>query len=229
MEMLILKPAGLRKTGETRRVAVVRTRGRKYGPIESEKVLSVFKDVLISGPASCGKTRWLDKFYLHAHEVWRKQEAIYIRAVDPLEKWYDDVRLRVFATSHDKDWDKLKRHERLEMLINWVKHCKPVLILDDTHKLAGKKLDAVLQLARAAGRVVSATFAEQRTPITLRMALDLRNPQKVQLASEAPYDYTSILMWLVVIISLFAGMWQLCAVLLSMKVLSHGKRASKQI
>jgi hypothetical protein len=209
-------------------VAVIRTRGYKYGPILEETVLSCRNDVLISGPNSSGKTRWLDKFYAHAGEVWRNQQAIYIRAVDPMQKWYNDVRLELYAAELGKSWSKLKHFERLDMLIAWVKHVKPVFILDDAHRLAGKKLDAVLQIARAAGRVISTTFAEQRTPITLRMALDLRAPQKVQLASEAPYDYTSILMWLVVIASLFAGMWQLSAIILSMKVLAHGKRTSKQ-
>lgn len=229
MQMLILKPVGTRKTGEIRRAATVRSRARKYGPILEEKTLSVKNDVLLSGPASCGKTRWLDKMHLHAHEIWRNKETIYLRAVDPLLKWHDDKRLEAFAFMQGKAWGKLKSHERVEVLIDWVKELKPVLILDDCHKLAGKKLDLALQLVRAAGRVVSSTFAEQRTAITLRMALDLRAPQKIQLASEAPYDYTNILMWLVVIISLLAGAWQLSAVLLSMKVLGHGKRASKQV
>ncbi len=228
MEMLILKPSGVRKTGETRRVAVVRSRGYKYGPITGETVLSCRNDILISGPNSSGKTRWLDKFYAHANEVWRSQEAIYIRAVDPMQKWYHDARLEKYALSIGKNWAQLKHFERLDTLIEWCKHVKAVLILDDTHRLGGKKLDAALQLARVAGRVISTTFAEQRTPITLRMALDLRAPQKVHLASEAPYDYTSILMWMVVIVTLFAGMWQLSAVILSMKVLAHGKRTSKQ-
>jgi hypothetical protein len=146
-----------------------------------------------------------------------------------LLKWHDDKRLELHATAQGKAWAKLKSHERVEVLIDWVKETKPVLILDDCHKLAGKKLDLALQLVRTAGRVISSTFAEQRTAITLRMALDLRAPQKIQLASEAPYDYTNILMWLVVIISLLAGAWQLSAVLLSMKVLGRGKRASKQV
>jgi len=103
-----------------------------------------------------------------------------------------------------------------------------VLILDDAHKLAGRKLDLAIQLARAAGILVTGTFAENSLPMSLRLLVDSRQPQRINLTSEAAYDVTAMGIWLVIIIALGAGWWQLAAVMGGMKVLAGGRRAARQ-
>jgi hypothetical protein len=64
--------------------------------------------------------------------------------------------------------------------------------------------------------------------MSLRMLLDKRDPQRVQLKSEAAYDITGMALWLLIIVALGAGAWQVAAALGGMKVLGSGRRASKQ-
>lgn len=206
----------------------MRKRERKYGPVLEERVLSIKKDVLVSGPNSSGKTRWLAKLDDKAAEVWTGREKLFLRAMEPLQRWYDDPRIEAFAVKQGKTWAKLRSYERLDMLIGWVKASKVVLILDDAHKLAGRKLDIAIQLCREALRLVVGTFAEQATPMSLRMLIEARDPQKVMLKSEAAYDATALAIWLIILMALFAGWWQLAAVMGGMKVLAGGRRAAKQ-
>jgi hypothetical protein len=228
VQMLLLRAAKCRKNGVLRRVPLVRTRSRKFGPVLDERILSVKSDVLVSGPNSCGKTRWLTKFHEKAHEVWKDRESIYVRSLEPLGRWYEDPRVEAFVAAKGDSWAKLKAFERIDALVEWVRHTKAVLVFDDVHKLAGRKLDIAIRMCRAAWRLVIGTFSEQATPITLRMLIETREPQKICLKSEAAYDMTSIFMWVVLLIALFSGWWQLAAVLGSLKVLAGGRRAAKQ-
>jgi len=227
MQMLMLRPASRRKEG-TRRVPIVRTRARKYGPILEETCLSIKRDVLISGANASGKTRWLTKMHEKADEVWCKKEVMFIRAVEPMHAWYGDERIKTYAEKLGKTWSKMQSFDRVDTLVAWIKETKAVLIIDDLQLLASRKLDIVRRLVLEAGIVVAGTFAEQRIPITLRMAIEARNPQKIYLKSDAAYDYTSVVLWLCILLALAAGMWQLAAIIGGMKVLGSGRRASKQ-
>ena len=77
--------------------------------------------------------------------------------------------------------------------------------------------------------LVVGTFAEQATPMSLRMLIEARDPQKVLLKSEAAYDVTALVLWLIILAALFAGWWQLAAVVGGMKVLAGGRSAAKQV
>ena len=109
MDMLMLRPNGVSVKGDRRRVPVIRSRSRKFGPILKERVLSIKQDVLITGAHSSGKTRWLAKLDEKSNEVWTKQETIFIRAMEPLQRWYEDPRVEAFAVSKGKTWMKLPR------------------------------------------------------------------------------------------------------------------------
>jgi hypothetical protein len=228
MLMLMIRPSGQLIDGTKKRIPVVRERGRKYGPILNERCLSIRKDILVSGPNSSGKTRWLAKLDAKAGEVWIGREKLFVRSMEPLQRWYEDPRVVAHAVSKGATWARLRSYEKVEALLSWVRETKPVLLLDDAHKLAGRKLDIAIQLCREAGRLVVGTFAEQATPMSLRMLIDTRDPQKVMLKSDAAYDVTSLVLWLLILIALMAGWWQLAAVLGGMKVLSGGRRASRQ-
>ena len=228
MLMLMLRPHGQRLNGTTRRVPIVRERGRKFGPILNERALSVRQDLLITGANSSGKTRWLAKLGDKAPEVWPGREKIFIRAMEPLQRWYDDPRVAAFVVSKGKSWDKLKTYERVDALVEWVKSTRAVVLLDDAHKLAGRKLDIAIQLCREAGRLVVGAWAENNISMSLRMLIDKRDPQRVPLESEAAYDVTQIAMWLMILAAMGAGWWQLAAVVGGMKVLAGGRRAARQ-
>jgi hypothetical protein len=227
MQMLLLRPATKRKDG-ARRMPIVRERYRKYGPVIGEKCLSIKRDILITGPNASGKTRWLTKFHEKANEVWNKKEVMFIRAVEPMHAWYGDERVKNYAEAEGKTWSKLQSFDRVEMLVQWVKNTKAVLIIDDLQMLGSRKLDIIRKIIMEAGILVCGAFAEQRIPITLRLLIDSRNPQKVNLKSDAAYDSTNLVMWFVVLICIATGAWQIAAIITGMKVLGGGKRAAVQ-
>jgi hypothetical protein len=132
------------------------------------------------------------------------------------------------VTAKGRDWAKLKSYERVDALINWIKAEKVLLLIDDAHKLAGRKLDIAIQACREAGRLIVGAFAENAIPMSLRLLIDKRDPQRVGLASEAAYDVTNLAMWLAILTAVGAGWWQLAAVMGGMKVLAGGRRAAKQ-
>lgn len=228
MLMLMCRPSGKLSCGSKKRVPIVRERGRKYGPILNERVLSVQKDILITGANASGKTRWLSKLDENAHEIWVGREKIYLRAMEPLQRWYEDPRVSAMVAKQGRDWARLKAYERADAMIAWVKLTKAVVIFDDANKLAGRKLDIALQLGRDAGRLVVGSFAENAIPMSLRMLIDRRDPQRIALASEAAYDVTNLAMWLAILTAVGAGAWQLAAIMGGMKVLAGGRRAARQ-
>ena len=228
MLMLMTRASGTRKNGSLRRVPIIRKRERKFGPILEERVLSVKQDVLVTGPNSSGKTRWLGKLDDKAGDIWAGREKMYLRAMEPLQRWYEEPRVEAYAVKYGKTWAKLKSYEKIDFLLAWVKESKIVLLIDDAHKLVGRKLDIALKMCRDAFVLVVGTFAEQAMPMTLRMLVDARNPQKIALKSEAAYDVTAMMLWLLILIALMAGWWQLAAIIGGMKVLAGGRRAAKQ-
>lgn len=228
MQMLLTRPAGKLANGAQRRVPIVRERARKYGPILREQALSIRQDVLITGPNASGKSRWLAKLDDKGEEIWTGRERVYLRATEPLQRWYEDPRIVAMVREEGKDWDKLKSYERVDALVRWVRKTRAVVLLDDAHKLAGRKLDIALQIARDAGRLITGAFAENSIPMSLRLLIDKREPQRVGLASDAAYDVTNLAMWLAILAAIGAGWWQLAAVMGGMKVLAGGRRAARQ-
>lgn len=230
MMMLLLRPHGVQANGQKRRVPVVRERERRYGKVVEERVLSVTRDILISGPHASGKSRWLDKLHKQAVEVWgTKKQLLYLRSIEPLQRWYEDPRVIAHATARGVSWPKLKSYERADELIRWVTEQKVLVMIDDAHKLTGRKLDVATRVSGAARQVIVSAFDEQQIPISLRLLLVHRHPQRVLLESKAAYDATSVTLWLTILIAMMAGWWQLAAVMGGMKVLAGGRRAAKQM
>lgn len=228
MKMLILRNGRPTDAGDKTVVPIVRTKNRKYGLVLDEHWLSVRRDVMIVGANAAGKTRWLMRLHASAETIWR-QPAILLRAINPIGSWMGDPRVVAYMEkSADASWAKLKCWERTDWLVRWVEATRAVVLIDDAHLLAGRKLDIVKRLALVAGRVITGASGESRIPINLRMTLLARDPYIESLKTDAAYDMTAVFMWLVILCCLFAGAWQLAAVLGGMKMLGRGSRAARQ-
>lgn len=229
MKMLILRKGATTAKGASTCVPIIRTKSRKYGRTLDEEWLSVRRDVMLLGANAAGKTRWLLRLYENAATIWRHQPAMLLRAVDPLGAWAEDPRVIAYMerTSHAV-WAKTKCWERSEWLVRWVEATRAVVLFDDAHLLAGRKLDVAKRVAQHAGLIVTGASQENRIPITLRMGLLARDPHIASLKSDAAYDVTAVFMWLVILCALGAGAWQLAAVLGGMKMLGRGSRAARQ-
>jgi hypothetical protein len=228
MKILRLRKHRERKDGTRTVIPILRERGRKYGPISKETVISVRRDVLVTGPHSSGKTRWLERMHEQAPGIWAKRPAVYLRSSMPLSAWGDGPEIQEWVQKRGEDWRKLKAWERTDRLIMWITENKAVLLLDDAHLLTGRKADVALRCVRSAGLVVTSAAAEGRIPITLRLAIQGRNPEKIALRSEAPYDLTAVLAVIVSVMAVAAGAWPLAAAVGGLHLLGRGARSAKQ-
>lgn len=228
MKMLLLRKGRTRNDGSRAVVPIVRERGRKYGPILDEQALSTRRDVLILGPNAAGKSRWLSRYHGKAGEVWPKRPAILLRAVNPLLSWCEHPALVAWAEQQGQTWAKLRAWERADALVSWVESTGAVVLIDDAQLLTGRKADIALRCLRAARIAIVSATEEGRIPVSLRLAIQVREPQRVALKSDAPYDMTVILVWLLTVVSLGAGAWQLAAVLGGLNLLGRGRRAARQ-
>lgn len=229
MKMLILRKGPPTGKGAAVRVPIVRVKTRKYGRVLDEHWLSVRRDVMLIGANAAGKTRWLLRLHASAEQIWHRQPAILLRAVNPLGAWADDARVSAFMEQQSGGlWAKAKCWERSDWLVRWVAATRAVVLFDDAHLLAGRKLDVAKQVAERAGLIVTGASQESRIPINLRMLLLARDPHIESLKSDAAYDMTAVFMWLLILCCLSAGAWQLAAVLGGMKMLGRGSRAARQ-
>lgn len=163
-------------------VPIVRTKTRKYGAVLDEHWMPTQRDWMILGANAAGKTRWLQRLHRHADRIWRDKPTLLLRAVDPIGAWSADPRIQAHMESTTKQpWSKTKAWEKTDWLIRWVGDTHAVLLLDDAHQLAGRKLDVVQQLALVAGRIVTGASQESRIPINLRLAL-LRRHRRIPVA-----------------------------------------------
>lgn len=228
MLMLNLRKARRRADGVQSVVPILRRKARKFGPILEEKALPVKRDWLITGAHASGKSRMLQRLAEVGPGVWKNRPLLLLRAVLPLASWADSPAVQAWATAKGDDWKKLKAHERQERLLAWIADVRAVVLLDDCHRMTGRKADIALRAVRAAGLVVASASAEAAIPITLRLELQRRNPEAIALDSDAPYDFTAVLAYLVSIIALAAGAWPLAAAVGGLHLLGRGARASKQ-
>lgn len=228
MLILKLRQGRVRNDGVRSVVPLIRTRSRKYGPVLDERALSVKRDWLLTGANASGKSRWLGRLYGDAGGIWKQRPAIYLRAVSPLSAWSEDERIRQWCEKRGESWSKLRVWERGERLVSWIEAHRAILILDDAHIMNGRKSDIALRCVRVASRVVTSASAEGRIPITLRLALQSRNPEHVHLDSDAPYDVTTVLAWLIAVLATATGAWPVAAAIGGLHMLGRGARSARQ-
>ena len=224
MKMLLLKRTSTDKAGHARRYPIVRERTKKFGQVTGEHAISVKRDVLITGPHGSGKTRWAEK--LVAGAPWKGKTVVYLRMVDPITKWSDTPEMVAHFTA--AKWKTMRPHQRTEALVQYVREKRTVLVIDDAHKATGRKADLLARCASAADVLVTTANTKQGIPLTLRLLINDRTPQEIGLASEAAYDATSLIFWLITVAALSVGWYEAAGVLAMTKVLGGGRNAAKQ-
>jgi len=229
LKYLRLKRHRVRNDGVRSVLPVVIEKARRFGrPVHEEKI-SVRRDVLLTGAHQSGKSRWLARMHEEAPGIWKSRPAMLIRCVNPLAHWIEQEPVKAYAEQRfAKPWSKLRSWERVDALVEWVRENKPVLLVDDAHFLTGRKLDVALRLLDAASLVVVTASEETRLAVSFRLALTNRSPQRIHLKSEAAYDITPFVVWMIVLAALAAGAWEISAAAAGLNLLGRGRRAAKQ-
>ena len=218
------------------------TKTQRMGNTISEEAISTKRPILVTGAHDSGKSKWVDRLYENAAEIWgtkSKTAPLYLHTLRPLvawsdepdvEKWWESQREAEEKTDLNNaraPWKALKQYQRAEALPDYCKDTKAVLFIDDAHKLAGRKLQIARQCVLASRVFVIAASEEQRLPPNLRTVVMRRDPQIFRLNSEVAYDATNLLMWAFLVACLAAGWWEAAAVLGGLKALGTGRRAAR--
>lgn len=218
------------------------TKRRKYGDILSEEAISIKRPMLVMGAHDSGKTRWLQRMHEHALEIWGSKtlvQPLYLDTLSPLSTWCEPSFLATWweqrrhtLTQLDPEWTTqlwkhLKAHARAELLSTYCQDTKAVLLVDDAHKLTGRKLQIARQCVLEAPIFVMAASEEQRLPPSLRSVVMRREPQIFRLDSEVSYDATNLFIWALLLACLALGWWEAALVMGGVKALGSGRRATR--
>ena len=226
---LRLKRHRIRADGVRSVLPVVVEKSRIFGPVLHEQKISVKRSVLITGAHQSGKTRWLQRMLDEAPGIWRGKQAMLLRCVQPLAQWIEHEPVRAYAEQrYARPWSRIRSWERIDAAVAWIEENRPVLLIDDAHLVSGRKLDVLLRMVRAAPIAVVTASDEHRIAVSLRMELDARNPQRIHLQSDAAYDITPIVVWMLTLAALAAGAWEISAIGAGLSLLGRGRRAAKQ-
>ena len=232
----------LRADGSRYAVPLYVTKTKRMGNTISEEPISTKRSILVTGAHDSGKTKWVERLYEHAREIWgtkSKTAPLYLNTLSPLaawcdepdlEKWWEGLRVTEEAADPATarvPWKALKQHDRAEALPDYCKDTKAVLFIDDAHKLAGRKLQIARKCVLASRLFVIAASEEQRMPPNLRTVVMKRDPQIFRLDTDVSYDATNLFMWAVLIACLAAGWFEAAMVLGGLKMLGSGRRAAR--
>ena len=217
---------------------------RKFAPYKERKhtVFSAKKCHLIYGAHDSGKTRWLTRLHGDWQGIWGARTTyppVYLSTLSPISTWTDaphvadwhDNRERDFQTG-DPDyrprfWDKLNQQQRADLLPDYLSDTRAVLMLDDAHKLTGRKLQIARQCVICARIWLVTASQENRLPPNLRPIIDRREPQRTRLLTDASYDATGVMVWFLIVAALGAGWWEASLILGGLKMLGTGRRAAR--
>ena len=234
--LTIKKHQRQRKDGKPHAQAYVVKKNRKFGDVIEQKCISTKKPVLITGAHASGKSYWLDRLRKDAARVWVSKsdnEPLYFSASRPLSSWTDVKHLELWWAIRDnpeeeRNWTNLKAWERQDAISLYLRETGAVLFIDDCHNLSGRKLKIAQDCVRAAKVWVMTAADEGRIAPGLRKDVLFAEPQIFRLDTEVAYDATAILMWVMMLVCLGFGAYEIAAAIGGLKMLAGGQRASKQ-
>ena len=209
---------------------------KKYGRVISEQYISRKHPILITGAYNSGKSRWIIRLHQTANEIWAKYPAtpLFLDAVRPLSAWSDSACVEQWWTKKQekddtlKPWSTLKAWERQDKLPDYLSDNKAILFIDNADKLSGRKQQIAKECLQVQRISVIAISDEQRLPASMRNLVLNREPQIFRLGTETAYDGTPALVYLIALLALGAGWWEISIVLGGLTAMSKSRRASRQ-
>jgi GTPase SAR1 family protein len=173
-----------------------------------------------------------DKPMLKAGETlddWQFPEPVFLSGITPLSKWTEHSGVKTwFEAKGEEEYKKIPAWKRVELLPQYLKETRAILLIDDAHKLTGRKLQIVKECIAAAFRVILSASDENRLSPSIRRQFLESQPQIVRLNSDVAYDATHLLVWFIVCVCLLTGQTEFAAVLGLFETLKGGRRASRQ-
>ena len=173
-----------------------------------------------------------DKPILNPDETldnWQFPEPVFISGITPLSKWTEHSGVKTWYESKGEDeYKKIPAWKRVELLAQYLKETRAILLIDDAHKLTGRKLQIVKDCIAAAFRVILSASDENKLAPNIRRQFLESEPQIIRLNSEVAYDATHLFIWFIVIVCFMTGQTEIAAVLGMLETMKGGRRASRQ-
>jgi len=239
----IKRVSTLRTDGSEMKTPLIIDTPRRFAKSHERKETCIkrTKCQLITGAHDSGKTRWLERLYDDWEPIWKskiKSKPVYISALDPVSDWIDvshvakwfDTQEREAAEQAEQEirnWRKLSQKQCISETARYLHETGTLLFLDDAHKLTGRKLQFARQLMMSTRIWLMTTYAENRLSPSLRTLVERASPQRTELDSDASYDATRIMLWLMIAGFTVSGAWEAALILGGLQMLGAGRNAAK--
>jgi hypothetical protein len=228
MKTLLMPPSHYEADGPKFRIIKLREKRAFRSESCQETYVKKTRDIWLLGPPQCGKSSAIDRLRQRGFSIWTQWPVMFIQSQDPLSRWLDQKPLQGFVNEKGQNYESLGTEMRLDVLLQWCQKQPCVWLIDDAHVLGARKLNIMIRLLQHARVIVIGALSEQSLPPSLRVFLQRRGPQVLSLSSEAPYDATLSVMWLVLLIAISAGWWELAAALSAVRGMGRGPLATRQ-
>lgn len=239
----IKRVKALRADGSEMKTASIIDTPRRFSKSHERKETCVkrTKCQLITGAHDSGKTRWLERLHTDWEPIWSakiKSEPVFISALDPVSDWLDFAHVSKWFDEQERDdaereerevrnWRKLSQKQRINETARYLHETGTLLFLDDAHKLTGRKMQFARQLMMSTRIWIMTACAENRLSPSLRTLIERANPQRTALDSDASYDATRIMLWLMIAGFAVSGVWEAALILGGLQMLGTGRTAAK--
>ncbi|MEM7019157.1 MAG: hypothetical protein AAF512_17670 [Pseudomonadota bacterium] len=165
-----------------------------------------------------------------SREDWVFPEPLFLSMFKPLSQWCDHQGIAKWWDSKEPDvpYQKLKAHQKVDILSRYLSETQAVLFVDDAHKASARKAQVLKECVCAAFRCVLTAEHENRITPSVRQVLMEAEPQIIRLDTDVAYDATNIFMLLLMCGIMLAGSPELAVMLLVLQTMAGGRNAGRQ-
>jgi hypothetical protein len=153
----------------------------------------------------------------HAEIGWSFPTPVLIHANATQAEWIDLPHVSEWwdqqVENKDMPYKKLKTHDKRKAIVEYLKATRAVLFIDDLDKVPLKKIQFFKELLGVASRTVITAATLNQIPQGLRMMITKQDDQlqHIELTTDASFDATQYIMFIVIMISMLSGQWAVAA------------------
>lgn len=212
---------------------VLRTKPRKYSSTCKEKWISKKSSILITGVASAGKSRELEKLYSSRAELFPKDTFIKISTHESVGDWIlknvsEKILNDYIESQSDDDLAHaylIKNSKKQSVALEALEYLSKgtIIFIDDLDKAQGRKKEILKSLLKNA-RIVIAT-AENETTLdkTIASIMRQKNFNEIPLTSGQSYDVTNASIIILILVMLMTGQHELAGLIMVARFAMKGK------
>jgi hypothetical protein len=167
------------------------------------------------------------KFKKNASKIWKRKKVIFLDSIVPLSQWIDDNQALDNYAKKDKNKDikSLKQYQKINLLKEFCQKKRPVIMIDNAHKLTARKIDIVKSCVWRNQKIITTT-AVNRLPPSLRETLTY-NADVYNFGTKTAFDATNVLIAVFIVLLLLFGMTEVAIITGVLSMAARGRLGSK--